>query len=147
MRKTFSLIAFLILSQFSTMAFALDPEWKLYTTYTDGGKIYFDTKNSYYKNGKVIVWNKLVKPAPTTIAVPDGHDVTYDNTVTKSIYVCDNTQYWYLIYSSIFFNKDIAVLGEANNSTKFKADFTPGDLHDKYRNFLCANLKPFWKLP
>ena len=38
MRKTFSLIAFLILSQFSTMAFALDPEWKLYTTYTDGGK-------------------------------------------------------------------------------------------------------------
>ena len=148
MKKSFLLISILTFSQFSTMVFAQDPEWKLYMVGPDAVKYYWDSKNSYYKNGKVIVWTMQQSNTPLKMSgVEDFQGFTYDKSISKVIYPCDNTQYWSFRYSGVFYFKDVPVFGEASDSTRIPVQFTPGDGSDKFRNFLCTNLKPFWKLP
>lgn len=145
MRKTFLLIAILFVSLFSTVAFALDPVWKLYSSGPDGSKYYWDRNNSYYKNGNVIVWTMSLPNPPITLpSIGDLQGFTYDKGISKLIYPCDNTQTWYESPLYYFYFMGAQVYGNSNFP---KVPFIPGDPTDKLRIFFCTNLKPVWELP
>ena len=147
MRIIFLVSIFVLLNLSTTKAFATDSAWEQPTGIYPNN-FYWDNKNSYYKNGFVIV--RIMTIEKTSITYPTTNDFqsfTFDKTISKNIFPCDKAKNWFKNLITNFFLENRVVFKFDVSSNPMMFSFAPGDQVDKFRNYTCNKLKPLWMPP